>query len=296
MLARARGRLPLMLMLCLALIGVQPGNTTSAVPLVLGCGDTLFKPNGTVWVCTFADEFEGSTLDPAKWTPLGTRASGYRNGGECFVNTPQTVRVSKGALRLSVMKLDTVYACMDSVNGAIYRTPYLAGMVTSYRRFAQTYGRFEFRARFPRAKVPSLQSALWLWPVDPTAFGDSLAAGEIDVAEFFTTNPDRVVPNVHFTGDTADPTRTNHDCVVRRPHAFHVYTLTWSPRRIKVDYDGRTCIVNRWVQYPGLPRTAPFDRPFHLNLTQALGIGSNAVRPRTPLPATMVVDYVRVWK
>jgi len=294
MLARTRGRLVLLLVLCAGLLGFQPGAETTASPLVLGCGEPLFKPNGQLWTCTFADEFEGTTLDPGKWMAVRTHAAGFRNGGECYVDAPQTVRVLKGALRLSVLKVDDLLACDDPLYGTYY-TRYLAGMVTSWRRFAQTYGRFEFRARFPKSSVPGLQSALWLWPVDSTLYGARPASGEIDVAEFFSEHSDRVVPNVHFTGDEADPTRTSSNCLVRRPHAFHTYTLTWSPRRIKVQYDGRTCIVNRWVQYPGLPRTAPFDHPFHVNLTQALGIGSNAVRPRTPLPATMVVDYVRVW-
>lgn len=294
MLARARGRLALVLVLCATLLGVQPGSTTTAAPLVIGCGEPLFKPNGQLWQCTFADEFEGTTLDPAKWVAIRTHAAGFRNGGECFVNLPQTVRVWQGSLRLSVVKHDELMRCDDPLFGTYY-THYMAGMVSSWRRFAQTYGRFEFRARFPKADAPGLQSALWLWPVDANRYGERPASGEIDVAEYFTEFPHHVVPNVHFTGDEDDPTRTN-DCVVRRPQAFHTYTLTWGPRRIKVQYDGKTCIVNRWVQYPGHPRTAPFDHPFHVNLTQALGIGSNAVRPRTPLPATLVVDYVRVWR
>jgi hypothetical protein len=42
---------------------------------------------------------------------------------------------------------------------------------------------------------------------------------------------------------------------------------------------------------------APFDQPFFIALTQALGVGTNALDPSsTPLPATTSIDYVRVWK
>jgi hypothetical protein len=41
---------------------------------------------------------------------------------------------------------------------------------------------------------------------------------------------------------------------------------------------------------------APFDQPFFLSLTQALGVGTNSPTASTPLPATTLVDYVRVWK
>lgn len=41
----------------------------------------------------------------------------------------------------------------------------------------------------------------------------------------------------------------------------------------------------------------PFDHPFVVNLTQSLGILLNAFRPNeTPLPASMYVDHVRVWR
>ena len=46
-----------------------------------------------------------------------------------------------------------------------------------------------------------------------------------------------------------------------------------------------------------MQRPKPFDQPFMLSLTQALGIDSNAfVDGTTPLPATTTVDYVRIWK
>jgi hypothetical protein len=42
---------------------------------------------------------------------------------------------------------------------------------------------------------------------------------------------------------------------------------------------------------------APFNQPFFVALTQALGVGSNAYNPAlTPLPATTTIDYMRVWK
>jgi hypothetical protein len=39
----------------------------------------------------------------------------------------------------------------------------------------------------------------------------------------------------------------------------------------------------------------PFDRPFMINLAQTLGVQANKPTRATPLPATTVIDYVRVW-
>lgn len=101
---------------------------------------------------------------------------------------------------------------------------------------------------------------------------------------------------MHYVGDHRDPNKTNTRCLIKRPHKFHRYLLVWTPHRIRISYDGKTCLVNRW-RPQGQRRPAPFDKPFVINLTQALGIYTNAFNPaRTPLPARMQVDYVRVWK
>jgi hypothetical protein len=60
---------------------------------------------------------------------------------------------------------------------------------------------------------------------------------------------------------------------------------------------GQTMTSDRWyTDYPGAPKSAPFDQPFYIILNLALG----GIHPRpptseTPFPAVMEVDYVRVW-
>jgi len=277
-----------------SLLGLLPGPATEAAVPVDGCGEPVFRPDGRLWSCTFADDFDAATLDPSKWVAIRTVASGYRNAQECYLNTPDTVRVAAGKLRLSVLRMEERFACDDPLRGTFY-TRYQAGYVSTWGRFSQTYGRFEFRVKFPSVKAPGLQSALWLWPVDATRYGERPASGEIDVAEWFSSHLNQIVPNVHYVGEDVDIASTSDSCFVRRADRFHTYTLEWGPRKIRISYDGKTCLVNRWRPY-WATTSAPFDHPFHLNLTQALGIGDNAVRPRTPLPATMVVDYVRAWR
>jgi hypothetical protein len=57
-------------------------------------------------------------------------------------------------------------------------------------------------------------------------------------------------------------------------------------------------LVNSWNPAAPLSKPAPFDQPFIIALTQSLGVATTANQPdaATPLPATMQVDYVRVWK
>jgi beta-glucanase (GH16 family) len=84
--------------------------------------------------------------------------------------------------------------------------------------------------------------------------------------------------------------------LIKDPDQFHTYAAEWTPDSITITFDGQTCMSTRWDQPGPLQKPAPFDRPFHLNLTQGLGIGQNPFDPeRTPLPATLEVDHVRVW-
>jgi hypothetical protein len=56
------------------------------------------------------------------------------------------------------------------------------------------------------------------------------------------------------------------------------------------------CLADHSSSASPLTDPAPFDEPFYICLTQALGIGTNAFIPgSTPLPATTSIDWVRVW-
>jgi beta-glucanase (GH16 family) len=204
------------------------------------------------------------------------------------------VSVSGGALHLTLRREKSPVLCPGLPEGVSPLTSYTSGMVTTTGKFAQAYGRFEFRARFPTTDGPGLHGALWLWPEDESRYGGRPAAGEIDVAEYYTQYPDRVVPYLHFDEAVAGQRVTNTDCFVERPDQFHTYSLEWTPETMTIAYDGRVCLQTTW-QATGLVRPAPFDVPFFLNLTQALGRGTNAPGDDLELPATLDVDYVRVW-
>ena len=259
-----------------------------------GCGGvrTVTWADGT-WRCTFSDDFDGSALDGTKWAVTQTGHTGFRFGGECYVDDPANVSVEDGRLDLTVRSVGEPFTCRSTVDA--FRTRYTGAMVTTAKRFDQAYGRFEVRARFLAARTTGLHSAIWLWPRART-YGAWPRSGEIDIAEYYTRYPDRVIPYVHYASGRPDPTVTNGRCRVNGPDRFHTYTAEWTPDAITIAFDGQVCMTTRWDQPGPQRKPAPFDRPFHLNLTQALGIGQNAFDPkRTPLPATMQVDHVRVW-
>lgn len=267
--------------------------TRAAAP---SCGPTaLRKPDGTLWRCSFADDFDGQRLSDARWTRMTTAETSWTGGPECYLGTGPNVRVRDGKLRLTVRKEAESFLCDRVLFDS--QSSYTGGSISTYGRFSQIYGRYEFRAAFPRSRSTGLHSALWLYPVKQEYALLVPKSGEIDVAEFYTRYPGRVIPYLHYTGDFLDPNRTNNRCFVRKPWRFHTYLLVWTPTSIRIAYDGKTCVKNeRWTPLL-LKRPAPFDHPYAINLTQALGIGHNPFDPSsTELPATMRVDYVRVWR
>ena len=266
--------------------------TTTLPPLDEEC---LPKPKegGGLWTCTFSDEFDGTELDRSAWTPQVTAPSNFSTGPECFVDDPDNVSVEDGALHLTARQEESVVACGDGIPRA-----YTSGMVSTNPAggggFAQTYGRYEIRARVTGAKVPGLHEAIWMYPVTPKWVWPW--SGEIDIAEIYHRYPDRAIPYVHYS-NALDPNVTNNFCLIDDIWEFHTYLLEWTPERIRISYDGEVCIDDPWSPwYPQVGRQ-PFDEPFFLVLTQSLGVGGNLFNPlTTPLPASTIVDYVRIWE
>lgn len=257
------------------------------------CGANIAKPTGGNWRCTFADEFNGSSLDTSKWVVQQTASSGFHSGSECFVSSSNNVRVSAGALSLTARRESAPFSC-KSPYGA-YTTQVTSGSVSTWGKFAQAYGRFEIRAKFPASTIAGLHSALWMYPQKLT-YGAWPTSGEIDIAEEYSQYPDRAIPYVHYATATNDSTVTNTRCMISDVSAFHTYVAEWTTTGITISYDGVPCVTHKWNPAAPLTGSKPFDQPFIVWLTQALGNNTNAYSATTTqLPATTQVDYVHVW-
>ena len=245
-------------------------------------GSTPLGLAGT-WTCTFDDEFNGTSLNTSLWSPELTAQNLYVAGPDCYVDNPNTISESGGYLNLSVVKVPT-FDCVGN-----YTSQYEAGMVTTSSKFTQTYGAFEVNAKLPVSTAPGLQETFWLYPQNLT-YGKWPASGEIDFAEFYSQYPNLDVPYIHYNYSSSDPNVTTYNCSIN-PAQFNTYGVDWTPTSITVLDNGNVCLTDSWLNGP-----APFNQPFFIALTQALGLsGGNAVNAGTPLPATTQIDWVRAW-
>ena len=280
----------------------SPNPSTPATQAPCG-GATPTKPDGSAWVCTFSDEFSGTTLNPANWSAQRTDQTGVVSGSgaatACYLDSPNNISVGGGALSLTVRAESAPILCPGSHP---FYTYFTAGGVTAMGKFSQAYGRFDVRAAFPASTLQGLQSSLWLWPDNPYKYGYWPGSGEMDIAEYYTSRPNYVVPTLHYyptaEQDTSKGINSTSDsfCHFNAPGDFHDYTLIWTSSLISIYYDGTLCLFDHWKP-ANTTAPAPFDSPFFLTLTSALGIGSNVYYPGvTQLPATTKIDYVRIWK
>lgn len=252
------------------------------------CGPLVAKGDDDVWECTFHDDFDGDRLDPSRWTVLGDPASGEPYGVRaCPIDDPHTVAVEDGTLQLSVIESDEPLTCQDKP------ASYASGQVGTHELFAQQYGRFEARMKVTTTDEPGLQEAFWLWPAEPPGPGEPVwpAAGEIDIAETFSSDPGYAVPFLHYTADdNGGPIvgRNTAHCDADRGE-WHTYTLEWTDTELRFLVDGDECLVNT-------DDDPAFDKPYFIMLSAMLGRGKNRYDGEAPLPATTYVDHVRVWR
>lgn len=249
------------------------------------------------WVQTWADEFDGTTLDPQRWNVLN---SGIGNYYSCM--RPSNVQVAGGTLRL-IAKSEAA-----TCNGG-QALPYTGSYIqtrNSPESFSQAYGRFEVRARMPEGKG--------LWPAIWLTDAAGAAHGEIDVVELSGVDPHRFYSTLHYyPGPTFPQIQHRETTSVDLSDGFHTYVAEWTPCRIDIYLDGvkRRSFENPFAGVtPPTGSDFPFggDDPVHIRLDNKVGGRSSAGQlipimgadnladPSTPFTEDKVfeIDYVRV--
>lgn len=252
---------------------VLPATCDAAVP-----GKAVVAP---VW----QDEFTGpagAPPDPSRW--LHQTGGGGWGNAELQNYTADTANAALDGQGHLVITADAARTAARCWYGPCR---YTSAALTTYGRFMPTFGRIEARIKLPRGQ--GVFPAFWTVGSNVYQVGWP-ASGEIDIVERLGNEPRTVHNGVH-----APDTDTSNGYDVAVPDLsddFHVFATDWSPSEIRFSVDGR--VLSR-VTKDEIP-VWPFDKPQFLILNVAVGGGwPGPPDPTTPLPARMLVDYVRVY-
>lgn len=227
------------------------------------------------WTMIFEDSFEGTKLSSA-WCPgwFGKGVTPPVNSLEDAAYSSSHVTLpGGGAVHLSLTDTPiTVNGDRYGHTGALLSTNPSDGCHGADPGFQFTHGAVEFRAWLPAsaggiANWPALWATGQDWPED----------GEIDVMEGLGGDA-----AVHYkSSEMVDSPDNGVDVPGKWTEGWHTFAATWEHDRVTYYYDGKPV----WTITEGIA-----DSPLYLVIDYTI----NESQPATP--ATMKVDYVRVWQ
>ena len=253
-----------------------------------------YAPEG--YQLVWQDEFDGNygyapnengvprtELNPDYWTHEVKSAGWVNHELQNYVNhkTPEGKLVTElrnGKLRITALK----------ENGKVY-----SGRVYAKVKEGWRYGYIEASIKLPKGK--GTWPAFWMMPVN---FRSWPADGEIDIMEEVGYHPDYVSSSLHANAHVhSNGTQVTHEMKCAGAEGeFHTYAILWTAKNITTYVDGQ---VQLSYDNRGLGRDDwPYDDPFYVIFNLAWGGdwgGAQGV-DESALPATMEVDYIRVFQ
>ena len=253
-----------------------------------------YAPEG--YQLVWQDEFDGNygyapnengvprtELNPDYWTHEVKSAGWVNHELQNYVNhkTPEGKLVTElrnGKLRITALK----------ENGKVY-----SGRVYAKVKEGWKYGYIEASIKLPKGK--GTWPAFWMMPVN---FRSWPADGEIDIMEEVGYHPDYVSSSLHANAHVhSNGTQVTHEMKCAGAEGeFHTYAMLWTAKNITTYVDGK---VQLSYDNRGLGRDDwPYDDPFYVIFNLAWGGdwgGAQGV-DESALPATMEVDYIRVFQ
>ena len=272
--------------------------TTLALALGTSLSCALGAPTSTGWVQVWSDEFEeaaGAPIDSTKWRADAADGCAAENCGwgnnekEYYTALPENIALNgQGQLVIVARVAPAGLTC--------YYGPcrYTSAKVTTRGKLNVAPGRVEARIKLSAGQ--GLWPAFWMlgsgFPTTPWP-----ACGELDIMENRGSAPATTSSAVHgpgYSGNT--PFAHAHSLAPGTvADAFHTFAVEWDSLRVRFFVDDTVHYVVARGQIEQLGASV-LDRSYFLILNLAVGghfdgdPASDAI-----FPATMLVDYVRVY-
>ena len=263
-------------------------------------------PVGYDLVPSFTEEFYGNGLDTANWInvfaprslrdPQVVKRTLWGNGElQVYFDKKylglgiDPIRVANGVLTISArpmtggeraaVQADVSKQRQDFQDAGLKKLSWVSGLISTRDGFSQKYGYFEMRARWSMGK--GLWPEFWLLPKDGGW------PPEIDILEAHGDKPTTAFQSTHSNHAPKAITRTVS--IPGSGDEFHRYGALWLPDRIDYYIDGE--------KTSSLPTTPDMTQPMYILANLAVGgYWPGYPEPDIKLPATMDIDYIRVWR
>jgi beta-glucanase (GH16 family) len=238
-----------------------------------GAMDSSVTISGQTYKLVWSDEFDGTTLNSANWTPEIMAPYANNNEVQAYTDSSNNLKVDSGSLLIQAQKTSGNWT---------------SARIKSKGLRPFKYGKIEFRAKLPAGIGP--WPAAWLLGSNIDTAGWP-GCGEIDVMEWKGTTPTVVGHATHSPSrNGSNPIQTT--AAVSNPStAFHTYAVLWEAGRVTFSVDGAT--TGTW----STPDSPVFEKEFFLLLNLAMGgsyVGNTIDSSLTS--AQYYVDYVRVFQ
>lgn len=260
----------------LFLLSCKKSDKKPAAAITTGTdGDTSQNTTDTTaYQLVWSDEFNGTSVDQSKWN-FETGNLNVNHEEEYY--QPQNATVANGNL--------VITAKNETVGGF----PYTSARMNTKGKFAVAYGKIEARIKLPTGA--GLWPAFWMLGVNIDTVSWP-ACGEIDIMEHINTDS-LIYGTMHWS--VAGQQASYGENLDSSPAGYHVYSVVWDSNSIKWYVDDKLYVTGNIAN--DINSTDAFHKPFFIILNLAVGgdwPGQYVDTAR--LPASMYVDYVRVYQ
>ena len=282
--------------------GVLFPRRTVAIAAWLACAcssaSVVSTPSGATWAQVWSDEFDGaagSRIDAAKWSyeladgcPQGICGWG-NNEKEYYTDAPENIALNgQGQLMIVARSATAGLTC--------YYGPcrYTSGKITTRNKMLAQPGRVVARIKLPSGQ--GLWPAFWmLGHTSPTTPWPD--CGEVDIMENKGSQPITTSSALHgpgYSGQT--PFAHAHSLASGALAAdFHSFAVEWDSRFVRFFVDD---VLHYEITRGAVERygRSVLDQPYFVIINLAVG-GHFDGDPQSDaiFPATMLVDYVRIY-